>query len=78
MKRRLFALLAVPALALGFALASPGADEAHALVDPGMGISIYCGMQKQAIATAEYWGDEVSAGQIYAEAQAAGCNPWYP
>ena len=42
-----------------------------------MGISIYCGMQKQAIATAEYWGDEVSAGQIYAEAQAAGCNPWY-
>jgi hypothetical protein len=30
MKRRFFALLAVPALALGFALASPGTDEAHA------------------------------------------------
>ena len=30
MKRRFFALLAVPALALGFALASPGTDEAQA------------------------------------------------
>ena len=29
MKRRFFALLAVPALALGFALASPGTDEAQ-------------------------------------------------
>jgi hypothetical protein len=30
MKRRLFALLAVPALALGFAFASPGTDRAQA------------------------------------------------
>ena len=30
MKRRFFALLAVPALALSFALASPGTDEADA------------------------------------------------
>jgi hypothetical protein len=30
MKRRFFALLAVPALALGFALASPDTDEAQA------------------------------------------------
>jgi ubiquinone/menaquinone biosynthesis C-methylase UbiE len=29
--RRFFALLAVPALGLGFALASPGTDEAHAI-----------------------------------------------
>ncbi len=32
MKRRFFALLAVPALALGFAFASPGTDEAHAYI----------------------------------------------
>jgi hypothetical protein len=31
MKRRFFAALAVPALALGFAFASPGTDEAQAM-----------------------------------------------
>jgi hypothetical protein len=31
MKRRFFALLAVPALALGSAFASPASDQAHAL-----------------------------------------------
>jgi hypothetical protein len=31
-----------------------------------MGLSIYCGMAKQAIATAQYEGDEASAGEIYA------------
>jgi hypothetical protein len=36
MKRRLFAVPAVPALALGFASAAPGTDQAMAPLSGGM------------------------------------------
>jgi hypothetical protein len=55
MKPRLFALLAVPALALGFAVATPRSAEA---MPP-----IYfptCAFLGYKISEAQYWGDTVS------------------
>jgi hypothetical protein len=42
MKRRFFALLTVPAIAVSLAFASAGTDEAHAYSDPGFGPSLVC------------------------------------
>jgi hypothetical protein len=72
MKRRFFALLAVPALAMGFALASPGTDEAHAWLHH----STVCAIAKSQIAIAQAGGDEGSAGAFYANAKDYGCDPW--
>ena len=56
MKRRFVALLAVPALALGFALASPGTDEAKAFPIPDLS-SYACWQTKQWVADAYSYGD---------------------
>ncbi len=74
MTRRFFALLAVPALALGFALASPGTDEAHAYMP--LSHDTVCAIAKSQIAIANAGGDEGSAGSFYANALAYGCDPW--
>jgi hypothetical protein len=73
-KRRFFALLAVAALALGFALASPGTDEAHAYMP--LSHSTVCAIAKSQIAIAQSGGDEGSAGLFYANAKEFGCDPW--
>ena len=84
MKRRFFALLAVPALALGFAFTSPGTDEAQAYIqlDPDtvcaiarsqIKIAHMCTMFDMHYARAVDAGDETTAEQLYAEAEAAGC-----
>ena len=74
MKRRFFALLAVPALALSLVLASLGTDEAQAYpqVDP----FLVCSIAKWKIDTALHYGDEASAGEYYDMAIAAGCDRW--
>ncbi len=57
MKRRILALLAVPALALGFAFASPGTDEAQAM-PPLPDLSGYaCWQMRQYITDAYSYGD---------------------
>jgi hypothetical protein len=71
MKKRFFALLAVPPLALAFIFSSPATDDAQAYW--GIECEIAAGM----IAKAEYYGDEESAGQIRDIAERGGCNPWY-
>jgi hypothetical protein len=74
MKRRCFALLAVPALALGFTFASPGTDEAHAAYwSPWTGYWLICTMYDMHYARAVDNGDETTSEQIYAQAEAAGC-----
>jgi hypothetical protein len=55
MKRRLLALLAVPALALGLAFASPATDEAQAL--PQIPTDWFCPYVGQKMAEAEYYQD---------------------
>ena len=75
MKRRFFALLAVPALALGFALASPGTDEAHAYMPP-LSPDTVCAIAKPQIKIAAAGGDEGSADSYYANAQAYRCDAW--
>ena len=55
MKRRFFALLAVPALALGFAFASPATEQAQAI--PPIPTDWVCGYVGQKMAEAEYYGD---------------------
>ena len=50
MKRRILALLAVPALALGLALASPGTDEARATDGGHIGLDVVCSILNQDIA----------------------------
>jgi hypothetical protein len=55
MKRRLLALLAVPALALGFAFASPATDQAQAL--PAIPTDWFCPYVGQKMAEAEYYQD---------------------
>jgi hypothetical protein len=72
-KRRFFTLLAVPALALGFAFASPGTDEAQAHMP--LSHSTVCAIAKSQIAIAQSGGDE-GAGLFYANAQEFGCDPW--
>jgi len=73
-KRRFLALLAVPALALGFALASPGTDEAQAYIqlDP----DTVCAIAKSQIKIAHDGGNEGAADVYYANALAYGCNEW--
>jgi hypothetical protein len=68
MKRRLFALLAVPALTLGFAFASPATDRAEAYygISPGFGLSVACAAADFYYAQAVDAGDETTAEQIYA------------
>jgi hypothetical protein len=55
MKRRFFALLAVPALALGFAFASPATDQAQAI--PPIPTDWVCSYVGHKMAEAEYYGD---------------------
>jgi hypothetical protein len=74
MKRRFFALLAVPALALGFALASPGTDEAHAYLP--LSHDTVCAIARSQIKIAAAGGDEGSADSYYSNAVAYGCDEW--
>jgi hypothetical protein len=55
MKRRLFALLAAPALAVGFAFASLGTDQAQAY-DPFPSVHQLCAFIGSKMAEAEYYG----------------------
>ena len=55
MKRRSFALLAVPALAMGFAFASPATDQAQAI--PPIPTDWVCSYVGQKMAEAEYYGN---------------------
>jgi hypothetical protein len=55
MKRRFLALLAVPALALGFAFASPGTDQAQAYAQIPTGW--FCPYVGSKMAEAEYYND---------------------
>ena len=74
MKRRFFALLAVPALALGFALASPGTDEAQAYMP--LSPDTVCAIANSQIKIAHAGGDDGSADSFYANALAYGCDEW--
>ena len=74
MKRRFFALLAVPALALGFTLASPGADEAHAYTP--LSPDTVCAIARSQIKIAHDGGNEGAADLYYANALAYGCGEW--
>ena len=73
MKRRFFALLAVPALALGFALASP-TDQAQAYIqlDP----DTVCAIARSQIKIAHDGGNEGAADTYYANALEYGCDRW--
>jgi hypothetical protein len=77
MKRRFFALLTVPALAVSFAFASAGTDEAHAYSDPGLGPSLMCSLTKWKMQEAAHYGDHESEGYWYQLGQDAGCDPWF-
>lgn len=69
MKRRLFALLAVPALALGFAFSSPATDQAQAYVS----VHTLCALTASRMAEAEYYGN-VQGYIYYADiAEGLGC-----
>ena len=74
MKRRFFALLAVPALALGFALATAGTDQAHAF--PPLSPDTVCGIARSQIKAAGEGGNEGAADTYYGNALAYGCNEW--
>jgi hypothetical protein len=74
MKRRFFALLAVPALALGFALASPATDQAHAYMP--LSPDTVCAIARSQIKIAHDGGNEGAADVYYANALAYGCNEW--
>jgi hypothetical protein len=74
MKRRFFALLAVPALALGFALASPATDEADAYIS--LSPDTVCAIARSQINIAHDGGDDGAADVFYANAVAYGCNEW--
>jgi hypothetical protein len=72
MKRRLFALLAIPALAFGFAFASPGADQAQAVEIPHGWECNYIGVK---MAEAEHYGDWASYDYWYDMAETFNCIP---
>jgi hypothetical protein len=72
MKRRVFAVLAVPALALGFALATPGTEQAQAYPFPS--VTDICAMYDWKIAESVAWGDEVTARAWVDQAEAFGCE----
>ena len=74
MKRRFFALLAVPALALGFAFASPATEQAQAY-DPFPSIHTLCAFIGSKMAEAEYYGDWASYDYWYNQAEGLGCIP---
>jgi hypothetical protein len=76
MKRRFFALLAVPALALGFALASPGTDQAHAYPSVSLSPDTVCAIARSQIHIAHDGGDDGAADVFYGNAVAYGCNEW--
>jgi hypothetical protein len=72
MKRRLSALLAVPALALGFALASPATDQAHAVI-PTIPTGWVCGYLDMKMGEAEHYGDWASYDHWADLALESGC-----
>ena len=74
MKRRFFVLLAVPALALGFALASPGTDEAQAYIS--LSPDAVCAIARSQIHIAHDGGDDGAADVYYGNAVAYGCDEW--
>lgn len=74
MKRRLFALLSVPALALSFTFASPGTDEARAYMP--LSPDTVCAIARSQIKIAHEGGNEGAADTYYANALAYGCNEW--
>jgi hypothetical protein len=76
MTRRLLGVLAVPALALGFAFAPAGTDEAQAYPGPYDLQGVACSIAAGRIAYAASQGDEASAGELYSTAVAGGCDPW--
>ena len=76
MKRRFFALLAVPALALGLALASPGADEAHAYPSVSLSPDTVCAIAASQIKIAHEGGDDGAADTFYGNALEYGCDEW--
>jgi hypothetical protein len=63
MKRRILALLAVPALALGIAFAPPGTDEAQAMPIPDLS-GYACWQARQYVAEAYSYGDYETAQYI--------------
>jgi hypothetical protein len=73
MKRRFFALLAAPALALGFALASPDTDQAQAY--PQIPTGWECSFIGLKMAEAEHYGDWVSYDYWYDLAERLHCIP---
>ena len=73
MTRRFFPLLAVPALALGFALASPGTEQAHAY-GPWISQATVCSLYNWKIDESIVQGDELTARQWYDQAELAGCE----
>jgi hypothetical protein len=76
MKRRFFALLAVPALALGFALATPGTDQAHAYPSITLPPDTVCGIARSQIKAAGEGGNEGAADTYYGNALDYGCTEW--
>jgi hypothetical protein len=74
MKRRFFGLLAVPALALGFGLASPATDQAHAF--PSLSPDTVCAIARSQIHIAHDGGDDGAADVFWANAVEYGCNEW--
>lgn len=75
MKRRFFALLAGPALALGFGFASPATDQAHASFMP-LSHDTVCAIARSQIRIAHEGGDDGAADVFYGNAVAYGCNEW--
>jgi hypothetical protein len=74
MKRRLFALLALPAVALGFAAASPATDQAHAY--SWLSPDTVCAIARSQINIAHNGGDDGAADVFDGNAVAYGCNEW--
>jgi hypothetical protein len=70
MTRRLFALLALPAVALGFAAASPATDQAHAY--SWLSPDTVCAIARSQINIAHNGGDDGAADVFYGNAVAYG------
>ena len=75
MKRRILALLAVPALALGLALASPATDQAQAWY-PTIPHGWECGYLDMKMGEAEHYGDWASYDHWADLAEQIGCTPF--
>jgi hypothetical protein len=74
MKRTFLALLAVPALGLGFALSSPGTDEAQA--DIYLPMSTVCDIGYAMVGNAFWDGDQKAVDYYYNVLIDAGCTPY--